>query len=101
MEGKPSIEVSISDLPVQHTATEANVNFIVYLKRNSSATGELTRMPNGTATERARRELYSAGEIRAEHERILESLSDVPTYELDYCDLSQGISSLELLLRDR
>jgi len=101
MEGKPSIEVSISDLPVRHTAAEANVNHIVYLKRNPSAAGKLTRMPNGTATERARRELYSAGEIRAEHERILESLSDVPTYELDYCDISQGISSLELLLRDR
>jgi len=99
MEGKPSIEVSVSELPVAHTATEANVDCIVYLKRNSPASGTLTRLPNGTATQRTRRELYSAGEIRAKHERILEILYDVPTYELEYCDLSQGIRSLDLLSR--
>jgi hypothetical protein len=99
LEGKPSIEISISDLPVENTATEATVDLIIYLNRIPSATGRLIRLPNGTATERARRELYSAGEIRAKHERILEILSDIPTYELQYCDLSQGILTLDLLSR--
>lgn len=98
-EGKPSIEVSISDLPVENTAAEATVDYIIYLNRIPSATGRLIRLPNGTAAERARRELYSAGEIRAKHERILEILSDIPTYELQYCDLSQGIVTLDLLSR--
>jgi hypothetical protein len=99
MEGKPSIEVAISELPVENTATEATVDFVVYLNRNPSATGRLVRLPNGTATERACRELYSAGEVRAKHERILEILSDIPTYELQYCDLDQGILALEHLSR--
>jgi hypothetical protein len=99
MEGKPSIEVAISDLPVENTATEATVDLIVYLNRTPSATGRLTRLATGTATKRACRELYSAGEIRAKHERMLEILSEIPTYELQYCELSQGIVALELLTR--
>jgi hypothetical protein len=101
IEGKPSIEVSISDLPVESTAAEATVDFIVYLNRNPSAAGTLIRLPNGTATERACRELYSAGEIRTKHEKILECLFDIPTYELQYCDLSQGILALDLLTRSK
>ena len=99
LEGKPSIEVPISELPVRNTATEATVRSIVYLNRRPSASGRLVPLPDGTATERFRRELYSAGEIRAEHEKILEILSDVPTYELEYCDLNKGIQMLELLTR--
>jgi hypothetical protein len=101
LEGKPSVEVSISDLPVENTAAEATVDYIIYLNRIPSATGRLIRLPNGTATERARRELYSAGEIRAKHERILEILSGIPTYEFQYCDLSQGILTLDLLSRSQ
>ena len=101
LEGKPSIEIAIADLPVEKTATEANVDFIVYLHRNSSAEGRLTRLPNGTAPQRACRELYSAGEIRAKHEKILETLSDIPTYELQYCNLGPAILALEALSRDR
>ena len=99
MEGKPSIEVPISELPVENTATEANVNFIVYLNRYPSAAGRLIPLPSGTATQRACRELYSAGEIRAKHENILQALYDVPTYELQYCDIDQGIDALDLLSR--
>jgi hypothetical protein len=99
LEGKPSIEVPISELPVSHTATESTVHSIVYLNRHPSALGRLTLLPNGTATQRTCRELYSAGEIRAKHERILEVLSDVPTYELQYCDLDQGIQTLDLLMQ--
>jgi hypothetical protein len=97
LEGKPSIEVPTSDLPISTTATETRVDSIVYLNRYPSAAGKLIRLPNGTATQRATEELYSAGEIRAKHERILETLYDVPTYELHYCDLDQGIRALGLL----
>jgi hypothetical protein len=99
IEGKPSIEVSISELPVENAATEATVNSIVYLNRYPSAVGRLRRLPNGTATQRACRELYSAGEIRAKHENILQALYDIPTYELHYCDMEQGIDALDLLSR--
>jgi hypothetical protein len=99
LEGKPSIEVPISELPVSKTATEATVDSIVYLHRCPSAEARLIRLPSGTATQRACRELYSAGEVRAKHESILEVLSDIPTYELQYCDLSEGEQALGLLTR--
>ena len=99
LEGKPSIEVPISELPVSSTATETTVDSIVYLHRYPSAKGKLVRLRNGTATERACRELYSAGDIRAKHESILKVLSDIPTYELQYCDLYEGEQALDLLVR--
>lgn len=101
MEGKPSMEVAISELPVENTAAEATVDRIVYLSRIPSEAGRLIRLPYGTATQRACRELYSAGEVRARHEKILASLSDIPTYELQYCELSQGIVTLDRLSRDQ
>jgi len=99
MEGKPSIDVSTSELPVAKTATEATVNRVVCLNRFPSASGRIIPLPNGTATQRAIRELYSAGEIRAKHESILQILSDIPTYELQYSDLSQGIDAMDFLSR--
>jgi len=97
LEGKPSIEVSISELPVSNTATEATIDFIIYLNRCPSAEATLISLPNGTATQRACQELYSAGEIRAKHESILSVLSNIPTYELRYCDLYQGVEVLDRL----
>jgi hypothetical protein len=101
MEGKPSIEVPISELPVARTATEAAVDCIVYLNRRPAATASLVRLPNGTASELACGELYSAGEIREKHEKILKILSDIPTYQFQYCDLSDGIAVLDLLSQSR
>jgi hypothetical protein len=101
MEGKPSIEVPVDELPPMLTAKEATVHAIVYLNRFHSGSSSLLRLPTGTATLRTRKELYSAGEIRAKHEKILEMLSDVPTYELRYCDLDDAIQQLNLLLDGR
>jgi hypothetical protein len=97
LEGKPSIEIPISELPVWKTSTEATIDFVVYLNRSSSGEATLISLPSGTATQRACQELYSAGEIRAKHESILEVLSDIPTYELKYCDLDQGVEVLDRL----
>jgi hypothetical protein len=99
LEGKPSIEVPTSELPILSTSTEATVDFIVYLVRSPSAPARLILLPNGTATQRACQELYSAGEIREKHERILECLTDIPTYELQYSDLNDAIQALDLLTR--
>jgi hypothetical protein len=97
LEGKPSIEVPISELPVWKTSTEATIDFVIYLNRSSSGEATLISLPSGTATQRACQELYSAGEIRAKHESILKVLSDIPTYELKYCDLHQGVEVLDRL----
>jgi hypothetical protein len=97
MEGKPSIEVATSQLPIQQTAPEADVHAVVYLNRNSAAESELVQLPRGTATRRMRRELYSAGEIRAKHERILQQFWETPAFELRYGSLEEGIRLLGLL----
>lgn len=101
MEGKPSVEIPTAELPISRVATEADVRFIVYLCRTSPCVGRLVRLPDGTATERARQELYSAGEIRARHEAILESLSQVPTFEIEYAAIEDGMRLLEQLTQDR
>lgn len=98
MEGKSSIEVPTSRLPVRDTAIESDVRAVVYLKRYPGAPGTLARLPAGTATRRARLELDSAGEIRARHEKILEKLWEVPTFELHYGALSSAIQLLDRLV---
>ena len=97
MEGKPSIEVPVSELPVINTASETEINSIVYLKRYPSAAGKLVRLPEGAAVQRMKDELYSAGEVRARHEKILERFVAIPSYELHYSDLGSAIRQLETL----
>lgn len=97
LEGKPSIEVPVAELPVTKIANECEVHSIVYLKRNRSAPAMLIRLPEGTATERMCQELYSAGEVRARHEKMLERFLTTPTYELHYWDLGDAVDALEAL----
>ena len=97
LEGKPSIEVAVAELPVLQSSTEATVDAIVYLNRQPSSQVKLIQLPIGAATKLTCRDLYSAGEIRATHERILETFWDIPTYEMEYSDLDDGIRALELL----
>jgi hypothetical protein len=99
MEGKESIEVPIDELPVMRTVAETKVAAIVYLKRYASASAKLDRLPDRTATERMCADLFSAGNIRVKHERILERLASVPTYELHYCDLAEAMEQLATLTR--
>lgn len=98
MEGKPSIEVSASRLPGLATASEARIHAVVYLKRHPVGKVSLLRLPEGSASERLRKELYSAGDIRAMHEKMLDRLSSVPTYELHYSDFRRGIDQLNLMI---
>lgn len=99
MEGKPSIEVSISDLPLLDTSSEVNVHAVVYLRRSPSAQLSLTPLPYGSATRRMSDELYSGGEIRARHQRMLEKLAGIATFELHYDNLDEAISRLDQLVR--
>jgi energy-coupling factor transporter ATP-binding protein EcfA2 len=99
MEGKPSIEVPVSELPLFSVSSDAEIHAIVYLNRHSTAIGRAVSLPPGTATKRMRQELFSAGGIRAKHEEQLEALKSVPTYELEYCNLSDGIEQLNRLVQ--
>ena len=100
LEGKPSLEIPTSELPGIVTASETRVHAIVYLNRGLQRAGKLTLLPESTATQRARKALCSVGEIRAKHEKILQILSTIPTYELQYCELDHAIYQLDLLTKD-
>jgi len=99
MEGKPSIEIPISELPIVATAREAEVHAIVYLRRHPDTIGSLVALPKGAATQRLSEELFSAGDVRLQHEAILQdAFYNIATYELAYCDSEQAIRELDLLL---
>ena len=98
MEGKPSIEVSVSDLPLLDTSNEANVCAVVYLRRSPSTRPALIPLPYGSATKMMSEELYSAGEIRAKHQKFLERLAVTATFELHYHSLEEAISQLDRLV---
>ncbi|MBS1806344.1 MAG: aldolase [Acidobacteria bacterium] len=98
MEGKPSLEVPIADLPIASTTPEVEVAFIVNLNRASPGMGRLIKLPEGSGSKRFCSELFSAGEIRAMHEQKLEALWTVPTFELQYQSTEEAIEILDLLL---
>lgn len=98
MEGKPSIEVPVSELPPMHTSGEANVNAVVYLRRSRTAKPALIRLPAGSATRQMSDEMYSAGEIKRRHQKYLEKFAETPTYELHYCSLEEAICELDRLV---
>lgn len=99
MEGKPSIEVPVSVLPLLHTAKEVSVSSIIYLNRIPNSRAKLVPLQHGSAIQRMKKELFSAGEIRAKHEAMLEGLSDIPAYELQYSDLEDAIYQLNILVK--
>jgi len=98
MEGKPSLEVPTSMLPIASTASEVEVAFIVYLNRTSPGLGRLIKLPEGAGSTRLSAELYSAGEIRELHEQRLQTLQSVPTFELQYQSTDEAMEILDLLL---
>jgi len=98
LEGKPSLEIPTSALPIASTSAEVDVAFIVYLNRTSPGLGRLIKLPEGTGSKRLSSELFSAGEIRAMHEQKLEALWTVPTFELQYQGSEEAVEILSLLL---
>ena len=98
MEGKPSLEVPTSCLPIASTIPEVEVGFIVYLNRTSHGLGRPIKLPDGTATARLCAELFSAGEIRSLHEQKLEALWSIPTFELQYQSSEEAMEILNQLL---
>ena len=98
MEGKPSIEVPVSELPPMHTSVEACVSAVVYLRRSRNAKSALIPLPAGSATRQMSDEMYSAGEIKRKHQRDLEKFAEIPTYELHYYSLEEAICELDQLI---
>lgn len=91
------IAVPLSELPQLNAAYKTNVHAILSLNRQPGK-ATLISLHKGTATQRIKNGSFSTGEIREKHEKILERLSAVPTYELQYCELGDVIAQLDLLV---
>lgn len=100
-EGKPSIEVPISNFPGIITADEAQVHCIIFLNRQSSSIAELVPFSKTLATQRFHQSLYPVEEIRQFQESALQQLLATEIYELRYRDLHHAVNRLELLARDK
>jgi hypothetical protein len=99
MEGKPSIEVPLSELPPVDVSPEATISATIFLRRYPEATtASLVPLPLGSASERFSQELYSAGEIRMKHQKILKKFVETPAFELHYSDLDEAILKLDQLV---
>jgi hypothetical protein len=98
VQGKPSIEVPTSELGLI-TAEQAVVRSIVFLNRQPSAVAELIPIPRETAFQHFQNFLAYVGEIRQSHIEILQRISGVNVYELQYRDLQPAIDRLDLLAR--
>lgn len=100
-EGKPSIEVPISDLADIITSDEAQINYIIFLNRQPSATSNLVPVSRTLASQRFFQALYPVKEIREIQASALQHLLNSEIYELRYRDLNHAINRLEQLARDK
>jgi hypothetical protein len=98
VQGKPSIEVPTSELGLI-TAEQAIVRSIVFLNRQPSAVAELIPVPRETAFQHFENFLANVGEVRQSHIEILQRISTIDVYELQYRDLQPAIDRLDQLAR--
>jgi hypothetical protein len=97
-EGKPSIEVSASNLPFAiKTAEEAPVHCLVFLNRQPGATAELLQLPSELAWPRLFQHIFPADPGR--QASAIQRLSTTAVYELRYSDLQSAVDRLDLLAR--
>ena len=98
VQGKPSIEVPTSELGLI-TAEQAIIRSIVFLNRQPSAVAELIPIPRETAFRHFENFLAHVGEARQAHIEILQRISAIDVYELQYRDLQPAIDRLDQLAR--
>ena len=98
VQGKPSIEVPTSELGLI-TAEQVTIHSVIFLNRQPSAVAELLPLPRGTAFQHFENFLNHVGEARQAHIEILQRISAIDVYELQYRDLQPAIDRLDQLAR--
>jgi len=100
-QGKPSIEVATSDIAGIRAAEEADVHFIVFLRRRPGAIAELIPVASEDAMEWFHRALYQTDEIQRLQAESLQQFSGVDAYELHYSSLRAAVELLDELTDGR
>lgn len=100
-QGKPSIEVPLSDLPGIVAAEEARAHCAIFLNRQPGAVAELRPYSKEKAMEyfRASSSAFPVEAFNPSQIAPLDCLSSLKMYELHYSDLAQAVSQLDQLAR--
>jgi hypothetical protein len=96
-EGKSSIEISTTELPIFSRSDEADVHYIIFLRRQPMKCAALRGLSWEVALEYFTRLLYPIGEIAKSQAALLPRLAHAQVYELIYEELDQAIERLETL----
>lgn len=99
-EGKPSIELPVSRLPLPHIAETAPVDFIVFLRRDGTCGAKLLPYSRDVARQSMRRTVFGTRPLLAAQYATIERLLAVDVYELHYSALAPAIARLEALARE-
>lgn len=98
--GKPSIEIPTNDLPNIIQRQKVRVDFIVFLKRGSTSSAQITPYSKEVARMYMRQGLYGSPEIRARRYASIERLLTAGIYELRYSELGSAVERLRRLVED-
>jgi hypothetical protein len=99
--GKPSIEVPIHLLVSDvETATDVQVEYIVFLDRNHSHVPELTPYPKEVARKAFDHPMANMGRDRSARTVSIDQLLEAGTYQLSYRELDWAVRRLEALVRE-
>ncbi|GGA56586.1 hypothetical protein GCM10011507_04890 [Edaphobacter acidisoli] len=101
-QGKPSIEVPVSELPSIVAADEAAAHCAIFLNRQPTSTAELRPFSKDIAMDYFREsvDVFPPEAISQLQRDALEYLSTIQCYELRYSDLPQALDQLDLLARN-
>jgi hypothetical protein len=98
--GKPSVEMPTASLPYMICAQTAQVDFVVFLNRNSGAPPELVPYRKDVARYFMRQVLIGSAHSREAQYEAIERLLTVDVFELRYIDLDWGVCRLQKLIRE-
>jgi hypothetical protein len=100
-QGKPSIEVSIQSLVRDvETASNVQVDYIVFLDRHPSHVPDLVAIPQEVARKAIEHPMAKMGRNRSARTASIDRLLEAGTYQLRYRELDWAVERLEALARE-
>lgn len=100
-EGKPSIEIPIEELPIEHVSASAHVEYLVFLKRHLSPETELVPISKASARERLETANYPGEQLQRRRNEAVNRIISKPAFELCYRDLNSAVSRLRFLTESK
>ena len=99
LDRKPTIEAFTADLPIR-TAPECRVEYIAFLDRRPGIRAGIAPIGKEETQERLRQDMpmYDA-ELDTQRNAAVESIAEVPAFELRYSDYEDAVILLEQIVQ--